>query len=215
MTMIVQPRYRDAALSIDERVRDLLARMTSEEKVAQLGSLWSFEIVGDRALDPARPGGLGLGIGQVTRLAGATNLDASEVAALGNAMQRFLVEETRLGIPAIFHEESLHGIIARDAPCFQQSIGAAASWDAALVREMAATLRRRMLASGTRHSLAPVLDVTRDPRWGRIEETYGEDPYLAAELGCAYIRGSRARRRRTACRRPPSTWSATAWPRAA
>ena len=188
--MIVQPRYRDATLSIGDRTHDLLERMTLEEKVAQLGSIWSFEIVGVGQLDPEKARLLvGRGIGHVTRLAGATNLRATEVAALGNDVQRYLVEETRLGIPAIFHEESLHGIIARDAPCFQQSIGAAAAWDAALVREMASTLRRRMLATGARHSLAPVLDVTRDPRWGRIEETYGEDPYLAAELGGAYIRG--------------------------
>ena len=188
--MLVGQRYRDASLPIEERVRDLLERMTIEEKVAQLGSVWSFEIVGTGTLNPDRARELvGLGIGQITRIAGATNLGAGEVAALGNDVQRFLVEETRLGIPAIVHEESLHGLVSRDAPCFQQSIGAAASWDTALVREMASTVRRRMLATGARQSLAPVLDVTRDPRWGRIEETYGEDPYLAAELGCAHVRG--------------------------
>jgi beta-glucosidase len=185
-----QVPYRDATLSIDERISDLLRRMTIEEKVAQLGSVWSFEIVGIGTLNRERAGQLiGRGIGQITRLAGGTNLEACEVAALANDVQRFLVEETRLGIPAIFHEESLHGLVSRDAPCFQQSIGAAAAWDAELVQEMSSTLRRRMLATGARQSLAPVLDVTRDPRWGRIEETYGEDPYLAAELGCAYIRG--------------------------
>jgi beta-glucosidase len=186
----VQLRYRDASLSIDERVADLLGRMTIEEKVAQLGSAWAFEIAGlgvfDR--DKARAK-MGAGIGQITRLAGATNLGAQAVAALANEIQDFLVEETRLGIPAIVHEESLHGLLSRDAPVFQQSIGAAAAWDPELVGAMAGTIRRRMLMTGARHSLAPVLDVTRDPRWGRIEETYGEDPYLAAELGCAYIRG--------------------------
>jgi beta-glucosidase len=185
-----QAPYRDATLPLGQRVADLLARMTIEEKVAQLGSVWSFEIVGIGALNRERARTLvGNGVGQITRLAGATNLGACEVAALANDVQRFLVEETRLGIPAIIHEESLHGLVSRDAPCFQQSIGAAAAWDTALVEAMATTLRRRMLATGARQSLAPVLDVTRDPRWGRIEETYGEDPYLAAELGCAYIRG--------------------------
>ena len=111
------------------------------------------------------------------------------MATVGNEIQRFLVEETRLGIPAILHEETLHGLLARDAPSFQQSIGAAAAWDPSLVEEMATTLRRRMLATGARQGLAPVLDMTRDPRWGRVEETYGEDPYLAAEMGCAYVRG--------------------------
>jgi len=164
--------------------------MTREEKVAQLGSVWSFEIVGIGTLDHDRAKALiGNGIGQITRLAGGTNLVASEVAALANDIQRYLIEETRLGIPAIVHEESLHGLVSRDAPCFQQSIGAAAAWDTDLVEATAATIRRRMLATGARHSLAPVLDVTRDPRWGRIEETYGEDPYLAAELCCAYVRG--------------------------
>lgn len=182
--------YRDVALSIDERVRDLLGRMTIDEKVAQLGSVWSFEIVNGDALDPERVAThLGQGLGEITRLAGATNLGAEDVARLANEIQHYLVDRTRLGIPAIIHEESLHGLLARDAPVFQQSIGAAASWDPELVGAVAATIRRRMLATGARHSLAPVLDIARDPRWGRIEETYGEDPYLAAAMGLAYIRG--------------------------
>lgn len=185
-----QTNYRDAALPLGARVADLLARMTIDEKVAQLGSVWSFELLGTGTLDRDRARELvGCGIGQITRLAGATNLSALEVATVGNEIQRYLVEETRLGIPAILHEECLHGLLARDAPSFQQSIGAAAAWDAGLVEEMATTIRRRMVATGARHGLGPVLDLTRDPRWGRIEETYGEDPYLAAELGCAYVRG--------------------------
>ena len=186
----VQARYRDATAPIEERVADLLARMTIEEKVAQLGSVWAFDIVREGTFDPDRATAhLGRGVGQITRLAGATNLAVPAVATIANELQRFLVEQTRLGIPAIIHEESLHGLLSRDAPVFQQSIGAAAAWDAELVEAIASTLRRRMLMTGARHSLAPVLDTTRDPRWGRIEETYGEDPYLAAELGCAYIRG--------------------------
>ncbi len=121
------------------------------------------------------------------------------MAEIANAIQRYLVEETRLGIPAIVHEECLHGLIAWDAPCFQQTIGAAATFDPDAVTAMAATHPSRMLLTGARHALAPVLDIARDPRWGRIEETYGEDPYLAADLGCAYVDGapgSRPRRRR-------------------
>jgi beta-glucosidase len=187
---IIQAPYRDATLPIDERVADLLARMTIEEKVAQLGSAWAFEIIGVGAFDVDRARArIGGGIGQISRLAGATNLTAPAVASLSNEIQDFLLEETRLGIPAIVHEETLHGLLSRDAPVFQQSIGAAAAWDPALVEAMATTVRRRMLLTGARQSLAPVLDITRDPRWGRIEETYGEDPYLAAELGCAFIRG--------------------------
>ncbi len=96
------------------------------------------------------------------------------------------MEDTRLGIPAIVHEECLHGLMAWDAPCFQQSIGAAASFDPSAVAAVAATIRRRMMLTGARHALAPVFDIASDPRWGRIEETYGEDPYLAAEMGHAY-----------------------------
>ncbi len=149
-----QANYRDGALPIETRVADLLARMTIEEKVAQLGSVWSFELIGTGALDLDRARELlHSGIGQISRLAGATNFDAVEVAAVGNEIQRFLVEETRLGIPAILHEETLHGLLARDAPSFQQSIGAAAAWDPSLVEEMATTLRRRMLATGARQAL--------------------------------------------------------------
>ncbi len=180
--------YRDPALPIEARVADLLARMTRAEKVAQLGSFWAFEVVHGSGLDETALAALaGDGIGEITRLAGSTNLQPVEVAETANAIQRYLVEGTRLGIPAIVHEECLHGLIAWAAPCFQQSIGAAASFDPGVVSAVAATIRRRMLLTGARHALAPVFDVGRDPRWGRIEETYGEDPYLAAELGCAYV----------------------------
>ena len=180
--------YRDASRPIDERVADLLGRMTLPEKLAQLGSFWAFEVVGDDGLDRERLAILGEdGIGSLTRLAGSTNLRPLDVARTADAIQRFLVEDTRLGIPALIHEECLHGLLAWAAPCFQQSIGAAAAFDTALVGEVAATIRRRMLLTGARHALGPVLDIGRDPRWGRIEETYGEDPYLAAELSCAYV----------------------------
>ncbi len=187
----VEARYRDASLPIEARTADLLARMTLDEKLAQLGSLWSFEMFSsetDLDLDRVRDR-LANGIGQVSRVAGATNLDVAGAAEAGNTIQRFLVEETRLGIPAILHEETLHGLLAREATSFQQSIGAAAAFDPDLVEAIATTIRRRMLAIGARVALAPVLDITRDPRWGRIEETYGEDPYLATALGCAYVRG--------------------------
>jgi beta-glucosidase len=180
--------YRDPALSVEARVADLLGRMTRLEKIAQLGSFWAFEVVGRDGLDPERLASLARdGIGQITRLGGSTNLRPTEVAETANAIQRYLVEGTRLGIPAIIHEECLHGLIAWAAPCFQQSIGAAATFDPNVVTAMAATIRERMLMTGARHALAPVLDIARDPRWGRIEETYGEDPYLATELGCAYV----------------------------
>jgi beta-glucosidase len=180
--------YRDPTVPCDARVADLLGRMTREEKIAQLGSFWAFEVVGDDGLDTDRLAALAAdGIGQITRLAGSTNLDPFAVAEMANAIQRRLVEGTRLGIPAIIHEECLHGLMAWAAPVFQQSIGAAAAFDPAAVTAMAATIRRRMLLTGARLALGPVFDIARDPRWGRIEETFGEDPYLAAELGCAYV----------------------------
>jgi len=189
--MTTEARYRDPAISTDDRVADLLARMTPDEKIAQLGSVWSFELFRNESeLDPDRMGErLCEGIGQISRVAGATNLGAAEAAEAGNAIQRHLIDNTRLGIPAILHEETLHGLLAREATSFQQSIGAAAAFDPDLIEAIAATIRRRMLAIGARQALAPVLDLSRDPRWGRVEETYGEDPYLATVLGVAYVRG--------------------------
>jgi beta-glucosidase len=188
--MAIEALYRDVEASHEDRVADLLGRMTLAEKLAQLGSIWAFEIVSARGLERDRlPALLSDGMGEITRLAGSTNLRPAEVAEASNEIQRFLVEETRLGIPAIVHEECLHGLLAWSAPCFQQAIGAAASFDPELLGEVAATIRARMLATGARHGLAPVLDVAADPRWGRIEETYGEDPYLAAAMGVAYTRG--------------------------
>ncbi len=188
----VEP-YLDPSLPVDARVDDLLDRMTPDEKLAQLGSVWVFEILDGDELDPTKASTrLGAGIGQITRVAGATSLHRTAVAALANSIQRFLVERTRLGIPAIVHEECLHGFVARDAVCFPQAIGLAAAWDPALVETMALGLGRELRAAGAHQGLAPILDVARDARWGRIEETYGEDPYLIAELGVAYVRGLQA-----------------------
>ncbi len=149
-------------------------------------------------------------------MAGATNLRQRGVAELANEIQRFLVEETRLGIPAIIHEECLHGLLARESVCFPQSIGQAATWDPDLVRAMAERLGRELRAAGAHQALAPILDITRDPRWGRVEETYGEDPYLVAVLGAAYVRGLQDAGGSGTSRssRPASTWSATACRRA-
>jgi beta-glucosidase len=164
--------------------------MTPEEKLAQLGSVWAFEIVDGAELNTEHlQRRLGAGIGQITRLAGATNLGQKAVAELADQIQRFLLERTRLGIPAIVHEESLHGLLALDSVCFPQSIGQASTWDPDLVFEMATRLGRELRAAGAQQTLSPILDITRDPRWGRIEETYGEDPYLVASLGAAHVRG--------------------------
>ncbi len=188
--MAVEPRYSDPALSPEERAGDLLERMTLEEKLAQLGSCWSFEILERAAFDRDRARRvIGHGIGQITRIAGATNLEMREVARLANTIQRFLVEETRLGIPAIVHEECLHGLLARESVCYPQGIAQAATWDPSLVQAMGDRFGRQLRAAGAQQALAPLFDITRDPRWGRVEETYGEDAYLTAAMACAYTRG--------------------------
>ena len=188
--MVAESPYRDPAADTASRVSDLLGRMTLAEKLAQLGSYWSHEILDHEVFDEAKATELiGLGIGQITRLAGATNLGQRDVAALSNQIQRFALEKTRLGIPVIVHEECLHGLLARESVCFPQSLGQAAAWDPDLVREMATRLGRELRAAGAHQVLAPIFDITRDPRWGRVEETYGEDPYLVAVLGAAYVHG--------------------------
>jgi beta-glucosidase len=182
--------YRDPAQPIAARVDDLVARMTLGEKCAQLGCVWSTQLVEDDRFSPERAARLlADGTGHITRIGSSTGLHPGETAAFTNAIQRFLVEQTRLGIPAIVHEESTAGLCARDATQFPQAIGLASTWNPELIGAMARVIRDQMLAVGARQTLAPVLDIARDPRWGRTEETYGEDPYLASRLGVAYVRG--------------------------
>jgi beta-glucosidase len=182
--------YRDRHAAVDDRVEDLLARMTVDEKLAQIGSIWITELVNGEHFDADHAGKLlEHGIGHVTRISASTGLRPPASAALLNQIQRVAVEGTRLGIPVMVHEEGVAGFCARDATVFPQAIGLGATWDEALIREIADVIRRQMMAVGARHALSPVLDVARDPRWGRVEETYGEDPYLAGRLGTAYVRG--------------------------
>jgi len=182
--------YRDTGASIDDRVEDLLGRMTLDEKLAQVGSIWLTELVhGDRFDADEVAAKLANGMGHVTRIGASTGLRPVASARLMNAIQRVAVERTRLGIPVMVHEEGVAGYCARDATQFPQAIGLASTWDESLVTEVADVIRRQMRAVGARHSLSPVLDVARDPRWGRVEETYGEDPYLAGRMGTAYVRG--------------------------
>jgi beta-glucosidase len=182
--------YRDAAQPIEARVADLLGRMSVEEKVAQLGSAWSYQVLDGTALDLKEARALlGNGLGQITRIGGATNLSPAEGAKLVNEIQHWLAENTRLGIPAIIHEECCAGYMARDATIFPQIIGLASTWEPALADGMAAVVRRQMRAAGAQQGLSPVLDVARDARWGRVEETFGEDPALITAMGVAFVRG--------------------------
>jgi beta-glucosidase len=180
--------YRSPAASVSERVADLLSRMTLEEKVAQLGAVWITAIVGNDRFDESVAGDLlADGIGQVTRIGSSTGLWPDESARLLNAIQEFVVQRTRLGIPLVLHEESVAGFTHRGATVFPQALGLAATWDPALVGEVAGVIRAQMLGTGARMALAPVLDVARDPRWGRVEETYGESPELCSRMGVAYV----------------------------
>lgn len=190
MTRENNPRYLDPTQPLETRVDDLLSRMTLDEKLAQLSGVWVYELLEDTAFAPEKARRLiGHGIGQITRIGGASNLEPTASAELANRIQNFLVEHTRLGIPAMVHEECCSGYMAKGATCFPQIIGLASTWEPELAEEMTAVIRAQMRAAGAHHGLAPVLDVTRDPRWGRVEETFGEDPYLVARMGTAYVRG--------------------------
>ena len=194
------PLYRQAAAPVDARVADLLGRMTIEEKVAQLLGVWNRkrEIQDAQGrFDPANAKALlGNGIGEVSRpsevarpTSGAPYRTAREQALFVNAVQKWLVENTRLGIPAMFHEEALHGLVAPGGTHFPVPIGLASAWDPALVERLMGVAALEGRARGTQHVLSPVVDLGRDPRWGRIEETYGEDPYLVTQMGVAAVRG--------------------------
>ena len=174
----------------DQRLSALISQMTLDEKLAQLGSYWMFELQTGGELDLGKVAGkLKHGIGQITRLAGASSLEPCSAARAGNRLQKFLVEETRLGIPAILHEECCCGAMLLGGTTFPQMLGLAATFQPELARRMTTTIRSQMLAIGARQGLSPILDVARDPRWGRVEETFGEDPTLASHFGVAYIQG--------------------------
>jgi beta-glucosidase len=187
---LATPLYRDPNAPIEERVANLLSLMTLDEKLAQLGCLWSTAFISAGNFDPDKVAAMmPHGIGEVTRIGASTGLHPQESAALMNAIQQVAVERTRLGIPVIVHEESTGGFLHRGATVFPQGLGLAATWDPGLVQEVAGVIRTQMMAVGARHALAPVLDIARDPRWGRVEETYGEEPVLSGIIGTAYVQG--------------------------
>ncbi|MCM1991739.1 glycoside hydrolase family 3 N-terminal domain-containing protein [Oceanirhabdus seepicola] len=182
--------YKDSNRTVEERVNDLIERMILEEKVAQLGSEYLFVAVGLDGFDTEKLNAeFKHGWGQISRAAGVLDMDPKICAKLVNGVQKFLVENTRLGIPAIVHEECLCGYQAKHATAFTQSIGVASTWDPEVVEEMSDIIREQMLCVGARQGLSPVLDIARDARWGRVEETYGEDPYLVSRIGTSYIKG--------------------------
>ena len=206
------PPWQDTTLPIAERVDRLLGRMTLEEKVAQLGSRWVGNDMRDAGHGPATDHDAGInvapmqdvfaasgtvpleeasrhGLGHLTRVYGSVPVTAAEGAAELVRQQRIVLDASHLGVPALVHEECLTGFTAFGATVYPAAIAWGATFDPDLVERMAATIGRDMAAVGVHQGLSPVLDVVRDYRWGRVEETIGEDPYLVAMLGAAYVRG--------------------------
>ncbi|KMS65937.1 beta-glucosidase family protein [Prauserella rugosa] len=189
--------WRDPTRSADERVKELMAAMTLREKIAQLGAAWiGADTGGDVApMQDVFAGGtdeqasLQHGIGHLTRVFGTEPVTAAEGRRILAERQRHLIENTRLGVPAIAHEECLTGFTTFGASVYPTSLAWAATFDPELIEEMAAAIGRDMAAVGVHQGLSPVLDVVRDYRWGRVEETMGEDPYLVGAVGTAYVRG--------------------------
>ena len=190
--------WRDPSRPPGERIDALLAEMTLAEKVAQLGSVWlgfdsasgdvaPMQNVFSRATTFAEATAHGLG--QLTRVFGTAPVTAAQGVTRVHELQRALMSSTRLGIPAVVHEECLTGFTTYQATVYPGSLAWAATFDPALVHEMASAIGRDMAAVGVHQGLSPVLDVVRDYRWGRVEETLGEDPYLVSQIGSAYVRG--------------------------
>jgi beta-glucosidase len=173
--------FRDPSLPVDVRISDLLARMTLEEKAGQLSAPFGAVV------DVHNPPAAGWG----TAVAALSSLDATprDMAKAANELQRKHVEQTRLGIPVLLGEEALLGFKVRDAVVFPDAIAQAATWQPELIEEMADLIGRQMTALGVRQALSPLADTARDPRWGRVEETYGEDPYLVGAMATAFVRG--------------------------
>lgn len=171
------PPYRDANAPVELRVKDLVGRMTIDEKFWQLFMIpWEPDTTHDY-----RNGVFGLQV----RRQGSARANAEKL----NELQRFMVEKTRLGIPMLPFEETAHGLLNDGATVFPAAIGLAASWDTGLVNRIGVAIAREAKSRGIRDGLSPVINIATDPRWGRVEETYGEDPVLSSRMGVAFVRG--------------------------
>jgi beta-xylosidase len=194
-----EPRaWTDASRPLAERAELLLGEMTLEEKLAQLGSVWVGAELGSGNVAPLQEAfgepapfeeASADGIGHITRPLGTRPVDPVEGARRLADLQRDLVARTRLGVPAIAHEECLTGFTTFGATVFPTPLALAATFDPGAVERMTRAIGESMRAVGAHQGLSPVLDVVRDYRWGRVEETFGEDPYLVGTIGSAYVRG--------------------------
>lgn len=196
MTDLKNAIFRDSSRPIQERVSDLLSRMTLPEKAAQMVCMWNLKketlVDEDGRFDAAKAAkhhGTGHGLGQVGRPGDFGGIGPRETAELTNAIQRYFIENSRLGIPVVFHDECLHGHVGINSISFPQPIGLAAMFNPDLVRRLYAMTAHEARVRGVHQALTPVVDVARDPRWGRVEETFGEDPYLVSRLGIAAVEG--------------------------
>ena len=190
------PDYKNPRLPVDQRVADLLSRMTLEEKVAQMVCLWTGRPQAKPQTDFSTDRGdfspeqaaqvMKYGMGQIGRQ--RERKGPRQGAIFANAVQKWLIENTRLGIPAILHDEILHGHMAQGSTSFPQPIALASTWDPEFVSKIFAAGALETRARGSHQVLGPNLDVAREPRWGRTEETYGEDPYLVSRMGVAVIK---------------------------
>jgi beta-glucosidase-like glycosyl hydrolase len=198
--------YLDPARPAEQRARDLLSRMTLEEKIAQMHALWLIlSEDGDHrprmddftgGTDPAAVRkALGHGLGQISRPLGSHGVEPRAGVRALNRLQKLLREETRLGVPAIAHEECLVGLMARGATLFPSALAYGATFDPDLVERAAEAIGGEARSVGCHQGLAPVVDVSRDVRWGRTEETLGEDPYLVGVLATRFVRGLQGKRR--------------------
>ena len=175
---------------VKQHVKKIIGQLSLEEKLAQLGSYWMYDLQTNGELDQKKIGEkLKHGIGQITRIAGASTLDPVNAAKAANRLQKFLIENTQHAIPAIVHEECCSGAMILGGTMFPQMLGLASTFRPALAETMTSSIRRQLRAIGAQQGLAPVLDVSRDTRWGRVEETFGEDPTLVSHFGMAYIKG--------------------------
>ena len=174
----------------EQRIKKIINEMTLDEKLAQIGSVWMYELQTQGEVDQKKVDDkFKQGIGQITRIAGASTLDPVHAAKTANQLQKFLVENTRLGIPAIMHEECCSGAMILGGTMFPQMLGLAGTFQPELAEHMTIAIRKQLRAIGAHQGLAPVLDISRDSRWGRVEETFGEDPTLVSHFGVSYIKG--------------------------
>ena len=181
--------YKNSNLPVDKRVADLLKHMTLEEKIAQLMGLWNGGVEDFKEEIFNNPEKMKEIFGNGCNSVHPATLGIKDTVEERNKIQKYLIEETRLGIPALFVDEGQHGVMRPESTVFPQAIGLACSWDPELFEEVYRIIAYEMRSRGTHHALSPVIDVCREPRWGRVEETYGEDPYLNGVLSCAAVKG--------------------------